>query len=287
MDPTKACPNRFRIDIHLARRDDERQSSAPPSNSRILPSLTRHVILHEREYDPGYVADAYRDIANGPCRIAGLYECGLQMQQAAEARRQSDYYGAYERAIMLAGLGRFDLAIDACTEALEGNPGEFYARSGRCVWLARTGQYGRAVLDLDALNDVLGEDHFAAFSYHFWRGEHDIAQACASRMEARQEYSHIYKALAAMLLGDLSRGLDHVESCMKEERWYGVVLRWWSDVYLTSSIRTTLSAEPRWRAALTAIRADDHSRRKLIGEINELSERTLIKLDEHGVPTTT
>ena len=102
----------------------------------------------------------------------------------------------------------------------------------------------------------------------------------------RQDYSGIFKGLAAMMLGDLPHALDYFESSAKEERWYGLLLRWWADVYLTSSLRTALEAEPRWRAALAAVRADDDSRLKLIDEINELAPQTLIRLDAHGVPTT-
>jgi TolB-like protein len=271
LDPAKANTRWYTLDNWLALRSGGDEFA-----------LLRDTIRHADRFAPSYVDGAYGRLS-GLCRQKALYECGLLLTKGADPRIPGEG-GTYQRACLLAGLFRYDAAIDACTEALAEIPGGSAARADRCIWLARTGQYARAAQDLEVLNGIWGTHHFPAFNYHFWRGDVNAARACADWLSQRERYGAIYKGLAALMLGESAAALDYFEIGAQQRRLYGNILRWGADAYLTDSQRAALGTEPRWHAALAAIDADDASRRHLIGLINELAPHTGITLDADGIP---
>ncbi len=271
LDPTKSNMRWYAIENWFAYRDGKPEVS-----------LATDVITHAEHFAPGYVAGAYGRLA-GRCRQIGLYACGLRLQEAADARSHRENSG-YQLACLFGGLRQFEVAIGACSDALDENPGFAAARADRCIWLARTGQYARAAQDLEVLNGIWGTHHFPAFNYHFWRGDMDTARACADWLAHRERYGAIYKGLAALMLDDSASALDHFETAAQQRRLYGDILRWGADVYLTDSLRASLDGQPRWHTALAAIDADDATRQRLIEQINALAPHTGITLDADGVP---
>ncbi len=263
LDPRKTQKYWFDIDAQLA--------------GNAGTELSFDVIRNQRRFDTQYVRSAYLRLATR-CREVGLYACGLRILE------QHVPQAPYLRACLLGGLRRFDAAIESCTAAIAEDPIPGAPYADRCIWAARTGQYQRALADVEVLNGVWGAHHFPGFCYYFWRGDIDAARKAAEWLEARQRYPAIYKALTSVMLGDMDRALDFYEVAAQQPGVYTGVQRWGVDVYLNDSMRAALRAEPRCHAALAAHGVDDAAQTELIERINAVTPYSGIELNEAGVP---
>lgn len=167
-----------------------------------------------------------------------------------------DYYHAYlDRAhhdlsatwilqryrYLLQQVGRFDRAIDLCTEDIARNP---WAVAERSALYSRTGQYEKAEQDLACLHESYRRQNIYDFYYLYWRRELD-----ATKTSWLDNHEPQYRCMGCFLLGDIDGGINHLEEEIRRGT-HPAVFRSNIGAMLPRSILREVEQHPRFQAIL-------------------------------------
>ena len=140
---------------------------------------------------------------------------------------------------------------------------------------ARTGQYEKAATAL-ADNDRASRFYFSRFHYHYWRRELDVARAYYAQHE-EADLEPIERYWVMFLLGDIERGLDHLEEDVRRGA-HPAVFRSNIGEVIPPSIVRRIEQHPRYRAILQRFGIDEAWCAELKGLADELSGTTGIRV---------
>ena len=230
-------------------------------------ALAREACDKMHHPDPEWQSFEYVQL--GDCLIAAGFDHGA-----------CDYYEVYlERAqhdlsatwiqpryrYLLQQVGRFDKAIDLCTEAIAQDP---LMTGERANLYSRTGQYEKAEQDLATAHKTYPRRNINDFYYLYWRRELD-----ATKTSWLENHEPQYRCLGCFLLGDIEGGVSYLE----EEILRGVhpaVFRSNIGALLPQSILREVEQNPRFQEILRQFGIDDAWCDELMGMVNDLSAIT-------------
>jgi len=205
----------------------------------------------------------------------GLYRSQLALTERSKAM---GYENLYMTAEAWVALGHFDRAFELLDAELKINPQLAAARSDRCIWLSRTGQYEKARQDLDALNAIWGPRHYPAFCYYYWRDELDEARTCHEWLLTRRRYDAYYKGVQAIMLEQLEQGIEFFWEAQRAESGVISLVRVLNDTYLRPSQLEAVKAHPRYQELLKAIGVHADDQDAFIARINSIKEHTGVEV---------
>ena len=224
---------------------------------------------HEKIRHPDPEWQSFEYVQLGDCLIAaGLNHAASDYYEAYLERAQHDLSATWIQPryrYLLQQIGRFDKAIDLCTEAIAQDQ---QVTAERANLFSRTGQYEKAARDLATMHEAYPHKNISDFYYLYWRRELD-----ATKSSWLQNHEPQYQALGCFLLGDIDGGLNHLE----EEIRLGVhpsVFRSNIGALLPQSILREVELHPRFQAILKQFDIDDAWRDELMGIANDLSDAT-------------
>ena len=262
---------RIRID---RMRDDVRT----PENELALEAIDR--IKHP---DPEWTSYRYHQLATSLGAAGLIGGCLDYMQlyladnpQHAENSNASAYY-----VTALELLGRFDDAIEHYTEIFAVNPDAPTSVGSRGMLYSRIGQYEKAERDLAAVARVFPRN-FAQFYHLFWTRQIDAAREYYTWLQRQPRLNWMFKSWAALLMGDIDKGLDHLEAPSRQTAPDPFSLRCFVVRCLPQSTGREIWAHPRHRAMMQQVGVADAWRDELLTQINELTPITgvSVRLDE-------
>jgi tetratricopeptide (TPR) repeat protein len=230
-------------------------------------TLAQEAFEKIRQPDPEWQSFEY--VQMGDCLIAAGFSHGAcDFYEVYLERAQHDLSAAWilqRYRYLLQQVGRFDKAIDLCTEAIARDP---QTTGERANLYSRTGQYEKAEQDLATAHEVYPQKNINDFYYLYWRRELD-----ATKTSWLENHEPQYRCLGCFLLGDIDGGINHLE----EEIRRGVhpaVFRSNMGALLPRSILREVEQHPRYRAILKQFGIDETWRHELMGMVNDLSDVT-------------
>lgn len=227
-----------------------------------------------RNPDPEWRSFAYRQL--GLCMAAaGLFNGAVKFLETY-LTTADDGYAQNALGNVLACLGRFDRAIDVCSERIASEPDSTIAVGERALLYSRTGQYEQAEKDLEILAKVLPRN-FPQFYQLYWRREVDAAKAYFAWLEKRKNLPPIYKYWGCFLLGDIDRGIEHMEEAYRRGT-ATFSLRVNLHRVLPQSISKQVEEHPGYQAILARFGLDITWKDELMRMVNQLTEVTNIRV---------
>jgi len=169
---------------------------------------------------------------------------------------------------LLTQLGRFDKAIAVTIELA-------IADGGLAMLYSRTGQYEKAA---NALAETRSDARFTSARLYsfYWRGELDAARDYYRRHESSvlDPLEHYW---ACFLLGDIERGLDHLEEDVRRGA-HPAVFRSNLGEVLPQSVMRNVERNPRYQAILRKFGIDSAWCNELMAMANDLRAITGIRV---------
>ncbi len=178
-------------------------------------------------------------------------------------------------------LGRYDEAIDHYTELLAVNPDAPLNVGSRGMLYSRTGQYEKAEQDLAAVAKVFPRN-FGQFYHLYWTRQVDAAREYYTWMNGQPRLNWVFKCWAALLMGDLDRGLDYLETQVERTGSNPWAVKCVAVRPLPHSTVSEVWAHPRHKAMMERDGVTDAWRDELLIQVTELTPITgvIVRPDE-------
>ncbi len=230
-----------------------------------------------RNPDPQWPSYAYYQLAD--CLLAaGLFHAASRYYEYYHQHVNYDVGFSSVHIWLLTHLGRFDKSIELYTDRIAAQPDDPISLGDRALVYSRTGQYEKAEQDLEALKNVFPRS-FPQFYYLYCRRELDAARAYFNWLEGRKNLPLWYKFWGCFLLGDIERGIDHVEAYVVTEPG-APMLRLNAVRVLPPSIQRQVVQHPRFQAVLEQLGTDDRWRDELLLMANGITDVTGIQVQQ-------
>ena len=243
-----------------------------PEQSPAPSGLAREAIDKLRAGDPDWQEYAYWQLADALTAVGALRGAlaffarfkESHPHQLADSGRIDTWEG-----FIHAALGDFDRAIDLYSARIDLTPDAPLLVGERLLLYSRTGQYEKAEVELEKVNEVWPRN-FPQFYHLYWRREIDAAKAYFTWLGKRASLNPTLKFWGFALTGDIEQSLDHLESML--ETTTPLLIHVNTRRVLPTSTVEEIERHPRYQALLTRLGVDDDARGQVLDLVNGASE---------------
>ena len=293
IDPEQALPIWIRINVFLS---GHRASlvwdaiSATKVNCEMIGSPEHPENLGDAALGYSYLSETLGSVGLVGAAIA-FAERFLELQTSNDEFHQRT---AHETcAFCLTTLGDVRRAIDHLSQSLEEEGDRFSSLAWRAALFCRTGQYGLAEQDLEAMRKTAPINH-SVFCYHYWRGEREQAIEYFDRLASRSNFAVWLKCWGNLMLADpqlgdtehsaerLEKGLDYLEEGYEMKNNVLSWIRFTAPFWCPPAVIRQLEESERYQSFLKKVGLDDSVRHQVMQMVNEISDVTgiVVTLDE-------